>query len=140
MSSGKWRPFCLGLNMLRMVIFALLRCNKACFPLHTITILTSSAGRLNTKMSSLSHTCPWVPGFKGVREICISKAGTHGHTHQCGQSGQSMSRSWPTTQCPVARTWKSAPKQCVVMAIVEDISPSFEIVLKGLRGCFLCVG
>ena len=27
----------------------------------------------------LSHTRPWVPVFKGVRKMCISNAGTHGH-------------------------------------------------------------
>ena len=35
----------------------------------------------------LPHTSPWVPGFWGVRKICISNAGTHGHTHQFSQSG-----------------------------------------------------
>ena len=51
-----------------------------------------------------------------MRKICILNAGTHGQS----QSGQSRSRSWPITQCPIARTWESAPKQCAVMAIVED--------------------
>ena len=31
--------------------------------------------------------------------MCISNAGTHGHTHQFSQSGQSRSRSWSITQC-----------------------------------------
>ena len=86
----------------------------------------------------LSHTCPWVPGFAGVRKICISNAGTHGHTHQFSQSGQSRSRSWPVTQCPIARTWESAPKQCAVVAIVEDGSPTFETVLRESSGC-ICI-
>ena len=38
-------------------------------------------------LANLPHTSPWVPGFYGVRKICISNAGTHGHTHQFSQSG-----------------------------------------------------
>ena len=62
--------------------------------------------------------------------------------HQCGQSEQSWSHSWPITQCPVAWTCESEPKQCAVMAIVEDGSPHFDTVLRGLNGCmcFLSVG
>ena len=52
----------------------------------------------------LSHVCPWVPRFYGVRKICIWKAGTHCHTHQFSQSGQIRSRSWPITQCPIVLT------------------------------------
>ena len=70
-----------------------------------------------------------------MRKICISNAGTHGHTHQFSQSGQSRSRCWPITQCPIARTWESAPKQWAVMAIVEGRSPTFETVLRRLIGC-----
>ena len=38
--------------------------------------------------------------------------------------------------------WESAPKQWAAMAIVEDRSPTFETVLRGLIGCiyFLSVG
>ena len=77
-----------------------------------------------------------------MRKICISNAGTHGHTHQFSQSGQSRSRSWPITQCPIAWTWESTPKQWAVMAIIEDRSPTFETVLRGLIGCiyFISVG
>ena len=41
-------------------------------------------------------------------------------------------------QCPIARTRGSAPKQCANMAIAEDKSPTFKIVLRGLSGsiCF----
>ena len=60
-----------------------------------------------------------------MRKICISNTGTQGHTHQFSQSGQSRSHSGPITQCPIARTWESAPKQWAVMAIVEDRSPMF---------------
>ena len=60
----------------------------------------------------LPHTCPWVPGLQGVRKICISNAGTHGHTHQFSQSDQSRSHAWPITRCAIARTWGSAPKHC----------------------------
>ena len=70
-----------------------------------------------------------------MRLICISNAGTHGHTHQFSQSDYSRSRSWPITQCPIARTWESAPKQWAVMAIVEGRSPTFETVLRRLIGC-----
>ena len=58
------------------------------------------------------------------------------------QSGQRGSRPWPITQCPITRTWESAPKQWAVMAIVEEGSPTFETVLTGLIGCihFLSVG
>ena len=50
----------------------------------------------------------------------------HGHTHQFGQSGQSRSRSWPITQW----TWESAPKQCTVIAIVEEKLQTFETILR----------
>ena len=70
--------------------------------------------------------------------MCISNAGTHGHIHQFGQSGQSRPRCWSITQCPIARTWESAPKQCTVMAIVEDKSPTFETILRELSGC-ICI-
>ena len=39
-----------------------------------------------------------------------------------------MSHSWPITQCPIARTWESAPKQWAVMTIVEDFRDSFETI------------
>ena len=81
-------------------------------------------------------------GFRVWGKICISNAGTHGHTNQFSQSGQSRSRSWPIMQCPITRTWESAPKQWAVMAIVEDRVMTFETVLRGLIGCiyFLSVG
>ena len=76
-------------------------------------------------------------GFK-VRQICISNAGTHGDTHQFGQSGQSRPRSWPTTRCPIAQTLESAPKQCAVMAIVEDKSLTSGTILRWLSDC-ICI-
>ena len=81
-------------------------------------------------------------GFRVWGKICISNAGTHGHTNQFSQSGQSRSRSWPIMQCPITRAWESAPKQWAVMAIVEDRVMTFETVLRGLIGCiyFLSVG
>ena len=77
-----------------------------------------------------------------VRKICISNAGTHGHTNQFSQSGQSRSHSWPVMQCPIAWTWKSTPKQCAVMAIVEERSLTFMTILRELIYliCFLSVG
>ena len=60
---------------------------------------------------------------------------TYGHTSQFSQSRQSRSRSWPNTQCPIAQTWESAPKQWTVMAIVEARSPTLEKVLRWLIGC-----
>ena len=49
-------------------------------------------------------------GLQGFRvRGFFSNAGTHGHTHQLSQSGQSRSRPWPITQCPIARTWESSP-------------------------------
>ena len=55
--------------------------------------------------ASFTKTLPWVPGYQGVRKICISNAGTHGHTHQFSHSGQSRSRSWSITQYPITQTW-----------------------------------
>ena len=49
-----------------------------------------------------------------------------------------MSRSWPITQCAIARTWESAPKQWAVMAIVEDRSLPFETILRRLCLLFKC--
>ena len=62
------------------------------------------------RLHLLRHTCPRVPGFQGVRKICILNAGNHGHTHQFSKSGESRSRSWPIMQCPIAQTWESTPK------------------------------
>ena len=66
----------------------------------------------------------------GWEEICISNDGTHGHTHQFNQSGQSRSRSWPITECPIARTWESAQKRMSshgdLRGQIADFRGSFE--------------
>ena len=58
--------------------------------------------------------------------------------HWFSQSGESRSHSWPITQCPITWTWESTPKQCSVMAIVKNKSPTFKTVLRGLNGC-ICI-
>ena len=63
-------------------------------------------------------------------------SGTDWHTHQFSQSGQSRSRSWPMTQCPIVRTWESAPLQWAVIANVNDKSPTFETVWEDLVSVF----
>ena len=72
--------------------------------------------------------------FRVWGEICISNAGPHGHTHQCGESRQRWSRSWPITHCPVAWTWESARRWHIV--VFRD---SFERI-KRLYLLFLNVG
>ena len=134
MSSAKWRPFCLGLNVLNV-------CDIDMFVM-IITLIYSPLVQMTYRHSDYPTLAREFQGFGGMRKICISNAGTHGHIHQLRQSGQSRSRSWPITQCHIARAWESAPKHCAVMAIVEDGSPTFETVLRELSGsiCILSVG
>ena len=44
----------------------------------------------------------------------------------------------PITQCQIAQTFESAPKQCSVIANIEDKWPTFEMALRGLS-CCICV-
>ena len=86
-----------------------------------------------------NHTFLWTMSFyRTLAKICISNAGTHGHTNHFSQSGQSRSGSWPITQCPIAQTWESARRQCAGIVIVEDKSPAFQTVSRGWSGC-ICI-
>ena len=54
-------------------------------------------------------------------------------------SGQSRLRSWPITQCPIAPTRESTPKQWAVIAIAEDKLLTFETdLIKWLYLLFKC--
>ena len=79
--------------------------------------------------------------FQGLRYqemICISNAGTHGHTHQFSQSGQRRSHSWLITPCLIAwiarKTMRSHDDR---QRQIADFQDSFEKI-KWLYLHFKC--